>query len=221
MYFNIPPGSWRAKAGRSRHSVAFSILALITGATLAACTHVPITAYPALAAINFATTDLSSLRAAVEMPNSIQPTDEGVRLNLNLSVEGDLVEERSYVLQREQASDATVPHPTPVAGRQIYVYRLSQTDQRGLEAVRADVLDRKEDGQRGSLSIGVAVEEMCEIERRDGETAANNLPVDVFLRTSETDRFVRTLDGFDLNELRAGDDPIIPSLPTCAVSMDT
>lgn len=194
---------------------------IVSGATalavLAGCSHVPIMSIPALAAIDFATTDLASLRAAVEMPNTLMPTAEGVRLDLRLVVDGSLIEERSYVLEREDAADAMVLHPVPVQGRQIFVYRLSDTDQQGLDAIRADVMDRQAAGQGGSLSIGVAVNDMCRLgTETEGANTPDTMPVDVFLRTSETDRFVRTLDGFDLTELQAGDDPIIGALPLCS-----
>lgn len=203
------------KKGVRARTKPLLLCALLSG-LLTACAHVPVTSLPALAAINFATTDLSTLRAAVEMPSTLMPAAEGVRLNLSLVVEGNLIEERSYVLEREEAADAAVPHPVPVEGRQVFVYRLSDTDKQGLDAIRADVLNRKAAGQGGSLTIGVAVEDMCRLGNEgDSADAPGAMPVDVFLRTAETDRFVRTLDGFDLAELQAGDDPIIGTLPSC------
>lgn len=176
--------------------------AIVSGATalavLAGCSHVPIMSIPALAAIDFQTTQFSALRAAIQVPDILVPQPDGVRLNVSLTIEGAVAEERSYALVRQDPSTLSADLPEARNGRQTYVFALSPEDQLGLEAIRRAVEAAKVNEQSGSLSISVDVRDICTQE----PLPDSPLRVDVFLMTSETERFVRTLDGYDLQEIR-------------------
>jgi hypothetical protein len=176
---------------------------------LAACAHVPLPSLPALAAIDFETTQFSALRAAVDMPATIRPLPGGVRLDLRLTIEGEVAEERSYVLAQQEAASLETDLPQAEPGRHAFVYALEPEDQRGMEAIRQAVETAKARDQRGSLVVNVSVRALC-------TTAAlpeGPLLVDVFLLTSETGRFIRTLDGFDIRQV-AGE-TLPEQLPAC------
>jgi len=178
-------------------------------ALLAGCSHVPVMSIPALAAIDFETTQFSVLRAAIEMPAALVPRIDGVRLNIRLTIEGAVAEERSYALIGQDLTLVQSDLPQADGDRHTFVYALSPDDQRGMDAIRRAIEVAKANQQSGSLSVNVSVDEMC---------AAGSLPdgplrVDVFLKTSETNRFVRTLDGFDLREISI--DGLGDELPAC------
>jgi hypothetical protein len=178
-------------------------------ALLAGCSHVPVMSIPALASIDFQTTQFSALRAAIEMPAALVPNLDGVRLNVTLSIEGAVAEERSYALVGQDLASLQTDLPEASSDRHTFVYALSPEDQLGMDAIRRAVEVAKANDQSGSLAISVSVDEMC---------AAGSLPdgplrVDVFLKTSETNRFVRTLDGFDLREISI--DGLDEELPAC------
>ncbi len=186
---------------------------LLGGATalalLAGCSHVPLTSVPALAAIDFETTEFGALRAAIEMPAALVPKLDGVRLNVRLTIEGAVAEERSYALVGQDLASLQTDLPNARNNRHTFVYALSPDDQRGMDAVRRAVEVAKANQQRGSLGVSVSVDEMC---------TAGNLPdgplhVDIYLKTSETNRFVRTLDGFDLREISI--EGLDGTLPAC------
>ena len=182
--------------------------AVLTG-LLTACSHVPVRSVPALAAIDFETTQFNALRAAVEMPRFLVPEPDSVRLNVTLTIEGTIAEERSYVLREMAATHFANDLPNVEEDRHAFVYALSHTDQMGLDAIRRSVETAKANRQSGSLSLGIEVQDICTTETPDD----GPLRVDVFLMTSETGRFIRTLDGFDLREVTPAS--FDESLPRC------
>lgn len=179
-------------------SLKRSLASLALLATLAGCGHVPILSVPALASIDFRTTEFQALRAAVEMPDMLVPRPAGVRLNVELTIEGEVAEQRSYALvQMSSAQSAQVHGFAPETGRHAFIYRLTDADQLGMESIRQAIFAAEEAGQSGGLSLRVSVEDVCV----SAALPEDALLVDVFLMTSETGRFVRTLDGFNLREL--------------------
>lgn len=190
---------------------AFAGLAL-AGIVLAGCGHVPMRSIPALAAIDFRTTEFQALRAAIELPDALMPQPGGVRLNVVLSIEGAVAEERSYALiQTSLAQSEQAQAFAPQAGRHAFIYRLTNADQMGMDAIRRAILTAEQAGQSGSLSLSVGVENIC----ARAPLGDDRLLVDVFLKSSETGRFVRTLDGYDLHELGAADVRIEESIRPC------
>lgn len=189
---------------RNRNLPRKASLVVITLSALifSGCGHVPIRSIPALAAIDFQTTQFEDLRAAIEMPTTLLPQPGGVRLNINLTIEGAVAEERSYALVQTASAQASEAHNIePSSGRHAFIYRLSQEDQLGMDAIRRTMQEARQAGQSGSLSLRVSVEDIC----TTGMPDEDQLLIDVFLRTSETGSFVRTLNGYDLRELHAAD----------------
>lgn len=173
----------------------------VAAALLAGCAHVPVLSLPALAAIDIETTRFDVLRAAVEMPRVLEPGPDGVRLNVKLTIEGELAEERSYALLHQSAKSLVRHLPDAGPDRHTFVYALSEEDQRGMTAIRQAVETAKAQDQRGSLAVNIEVSDLC----TRGVLPEGRLLVDVFLYTSETERFIRTIDGYDLREISGGD----------------
>lgn len=175
---------------------AFSCATALT--LFAGCSHVPILSIPALASIDFRTTQFQMLRAAIEMPDMLVPKPESVRLNVELTIEDEVAEQRSYALIQTSFAESTeMGGFVPEAGRHAFIYRLTEADQLGMEAIRRAIFAAEEAGQEGGLRLQVSVEDVCANAPLPGDA----LLIDVFLKTSETERFVRTLDGFDLREM--------------------
>lgn len=143
------------------------------------------------------------------MPAALVPKIDGVRLNVRLTIEGAVAEERSYALVGQDLTSVQTDLPQADGDRHTFIYALSPDDQRGMDAIRRAVEVAKANQQSGSLSVSVSVDEMCVA----GDLPDGPLRVDVFLKTSETNRFVRTLDGFDLREIST--DGLDEELPTC------
>lgn len=201
---------------RKRTIAAFgcaSALALFAG-----CSHVPILSIPALASIDFRTTQFQMLRAAIEMPDMLIPQPEAVRLNVELTIEDEVAEQRSYALIQTGSSDQTGSSGRgdrqgfpPEDGRHTFIYQLSDADQLGMESIRRAIFAAEAANQEGGLSLRVSVEDVC----ASAPVPDEQLLVDVFLMTSETGRFVRTLDGFDLRELNDPDVNLEQSIWSC------
>lgn len=185
---------------------------ILVGSILAGCGHVPIRSIPALAAIDFRTTQFQDLRAAIELPDALMPQPGGVRLNVELSIEGAVAEERSYALIQTASSLNVQSHGiVPEAGRHAFIYQLTEEDQMGMNAIRRAIFAAEQAGQSGSLTIAVGVDDIC----ARAPLADGRLLVDVFLKSSETGRFVRTLDGYDVRELGAVDVGLEADLRPC------
>ncbi|MEO0382276.1 MAG: hypothetical protein AAF234_01880 [Pseudomonadota bacterium] len=192
-----------------RKLISASLGAATALALLSGCSHVPVMSIPALAAIDFETTQFSVLRAAITMPAALVPQPEGVRLNVNLTIEGVVAEERSYVLVGQDVASLQSDLPEAGRGRHTFVYALSVEDQRGMDAIRRAIEVAEANQQSGSLGVSISVEDMCAA----SSPPEGPLRVDIFLKTSETNRFVRTLDGFDLREISI--DGLDDELPAC------
>ncbi|MBV6658931.1 MAG: hypothetical protein KI785_14305 [Devosiaceae bacterium] len=142
------------------------------------------------------------MMALVDLPAQLQPQMDSARLNVVLTIEGSVVEERSFVLvQHSAGSDADLAGHTVDDGRHAFTYSLAPNDARSLGAIRRAVAAAKQADQRGSLTMGVGLTDLC----ADDFLPDGPLLVDVFLKTSETGRYVRTLDGYDLRELSEGE----------------
>ncbi|MEM6381806.1 MAG: hypothetical protein AAF739_03965 [Pseudomonadota bacterium] len=170
----------------------------------------PLRSVPALSTIDFETTAFQQLNARVELPQQLVPRAEGTRFNVTLTLEEEVVESRSFVLVRNDSDRASaMAQPTVAPGRQSYTFSLAPADQLSLEDIRRKMLEAKAAERTGSLALAVAVTDVC----AKGDLPDGPLLVDVYLKTSETERFVRTLDGYDLRELQSGE---LADLPICS-----
>lgn len=178
---------------------------VLASVAVAACSHVPVTSLPKLAAIDFKTTDPNALLAGIELPQVLRPKPEGV--SLELAVRLDDGEERAerYVLRERGGRLPDLPGASD--GNSAYVYGLTPADAQRLAAFRSDLLELQKT-RHGSLSIMVHAD-AC----RTGPVPDGPLRISTYLSTSETTGFVPLARNVDLREL--GRAPASAELPEC------
>lgn len=178
----------------SRQFPAFSVVATLT---LAGCGSVPLMSYVALSRIDFSTTDLDVMRVAVRLPEAIRPRPGGVEMEALTKI-GDGAEQKTTFLLVPAPDTADLQRLTDVEppGFDTYVYRLSASDRKRFEALRAELLLHKKEGKRGSLGLGIETKEFCQAHPLpDGP-----VPTTTYLLTSETARYVVVTDRLDLRK---------------------
>jgi hypothetical protein len=178
--------------------------------TLSACTTIPMSSMLALSRIDFTTTRIEEMRVAVELPSVIKPRVGGVQMEVAAKL-GNNVDKFTFKLAEDQAQIGMRGMlPFPAAGKQMYAYRLRDEDVATLMRLRAERLNEKTDGEKGSLSIGVAAKEFCRI----GSLASVDLTVTTFIATSETNGYIAVSNNFDLRSDKKIADEII-TMPSC------
>ncbi|BAQ15948.1 hypothetical protein [Methyloceanibacter caenitepidi] len=171
------------------------LLCVFLGVVLlaAGCTTVPVASMAKLSRIDFETTDLSVLRAAILLPSYLRPAPDGVWLWIAVSGDdGPKLERKLELVEVDDAEAATINVESDGA-RQLYAYGLSATATRALDDLRQEALRAKQRGTKGSLMVSVAAD-ACST----GSVPAGPVPVNTYLKTSETKSFVPLVRNVDL-----------------------
>ncbi len=164
--------------------------------SLPACATLPPATVRALQTTDPATTDLTALRAAVELPAALRPRQGTARLAFQLGGRAG-----QFGLEEDEAASRQAQQDVPPApGRRVVAFRLTAEGREALEEFR-----RSAGGRR--MTIGVAAD-AC----RAGPIEAGPLMIGTWVSTAQTGRFV-ALAQFDLRRL-AGD-AAIAALPSC------
>ncbi len=129
-------------------------------AILASCATIPVSSIYKLRNFDLATTDVSKLRIAVQIPQSIRVRPAGVRMVIAARLEnGSLNEQEAFVLDDlDPATGAAEQRPKPAKWTQVAAYRLKPTDTDRIGVFRdriAQLKQRHGDGVKGSISISV------------------------------------------------------------------
>ncbi len=129
-------------------------------ALLASCATIPATSIYKLRNFDIATTDVSRLRIAVQIPQSIRITPAGVNMTIAARLQdGSVNESETFVLSELDAHGASgEQRPQPAKWTQVAAYRLKPADIDRISAFRdriADLKQRHGDQVKGSISIGV------------------------------------------------------------------
>src|SRR5262252_5558397 len=90
---------------RGRTLIALALLAL----SATGCGHMPVTSMIRLARVDFETTDPAQLRAAVRLPQALQPLPRSMVLRVAVTVGRNTPESRDFVLRE-------IPQPVELAG---------------------------------------------------------------------------------------------------------
>ena len=188
--------------------------ALVLGLSASACAHVPLMSMAKLSSIDFATTDLSQLRAGIALPDSLAPVDGGVRMTILAETEDGMTIRRTFALEGEAVSSAADPAAglgdTAKPGETVWVYRLPGRAAADLDEMRADLMAHKQEtGNGGRMEIRIGAE-AC---RTEPLTDAPLL-MTTFLKTSETETFVPLARNVDLRSL-APAERLAGTLPSC------
>lgn len=168
---------------------------------LAACGHVPVSTMWALRNLDATTLDPALLRAAVRLPDAIEPQPGGVRLEIGWWREGEEDKKRvvKFVLQ-ETSSPADV-EPLAFerkAGTRLWVYRADPADIPRIRALQAEAQDEKAKAPgktHGSLGVSA---DAC----HRGEFADGPILMTTFLRVDLQRGYLPVVKDLDL---RTGD----------------
>jgi len=169
----------------------------------------PVTSMIRLARVDFETTDPAQLRAAVRLPQVLQPLPHSMVLRVAVAVGRNAPESRDFVLRE-------IPQPVELAGEvraeeRIFAYRLDDADVPRVSAFRSELIARKRDGRGGVIAISV-VPRACKVtELPDGPILFTT-----YLRTAETVDYVTVARDVDLRTLLPGRD-IAAYTPRCGV----
>jgi hypothetical protein len=158
---------------------------------VAACSSVPLTSLPKLAAISPFSLDPAALEVAVRIPEDFRLPDAGVTLDFQVTREGssELIEEQ-FVLD---------PVPGPLSagledkvrkGTRIYRYRIAPADHARMTAFRETLVALKAEPGRKKLDMK-ANAKPCLV---PGANPFQKAKVTVFLRTAPDQDFFTLLD---------------------------
>jgi hypothetical protein len=182
------------------------LLRVLLMLAMAGCSHMPVTSMVKLARIDFETTDAAQLRAAIKMPRSLRPQQNGVALRIAVQVGRAPEEARDFMLRE-------LPEPSELtreAGRDshIFAYRIDDSDLARLMAFRSELIAKKSSGQKGSISISVRPQACKAAELADGPVYFTT-----YLRTAETKDYVALARDVDLRSIVP--DGAVARIPRC------
>lgn len=185
----------------SRHSVPIAGIAAagLLASLLAGCGHVPLLSLPKLMKIDFETTALHELRAAVLVPEQIKPAPKGVTMTVTVVPATGGKHERNYALELITDPVELTQLPPQVPGKtRLLAYRLNQRDAAQLDAFRQEMQAmRQQSGQKGKGAIGISANKMCQT----GPLPGGPLHMTSYLKTSETGEYVVAASNVDLREM--------------------
>jgi hypothetical protein len=184
-----------------------ALCAAFVAPMLAGCGHMPVTSMVKLARVDFETSDPAQLRAAIKLPKSLRPLQNGMRLRIAVRVGREPEEAREFVL-RELLSPGELAREAS-ADSHIYAYRIDDSDLPRLVAFRSELIAKKSSGQRGSLSISVKPQACKAADPPDGPVYFTT-----YLRTAETGDYVTLTRDVDLRSLGQGR-AVVDDIPRC------
>ncbi|OYU48713.1 MAG: hypothetical protein CFE31_09715 [Rhizobiales bacterium PAR1] len=171
---------------------AFSASIVLSG-----CGHVPVTSLLAMSRINFETTDIAAMRAALRIPTAYQAREN--RMIVEITQEGKPPHRSEFALERvTSASELSLIGSEKRAGTELVVYKLPDPMVAKFEEMRTEARKAKEEKRKGSLTIKLEPD-FCYV----AEPPKGSLVFSTYLRTSETRSYVavlQDLDGFSQPE---------------------
>jgi hypothetical protein len=183
------------------------LLRVLSMLAMAGCSHMPVTSMVKLARVDFETSDPAQLRAAIKLPRTLRPQQNGVALRIAVQVGRAPEEARDFML-RELPEPAELTREAG-AGSQIFAYRIDDADLARLAAFRAELIAKKNSGQRGSISISVRPQ-ACKVDGLpDGP-----ITFSTYLRTAETKDYVALARDVDLRSI-VPNAAVVAEIPRC------
>ena len=183
-------------------------------ASLAACGHMPVSTIWALRNFDAATLEPSALRAAIRIPEMLEPQPRGVTLTVGWWRDGEekAKHETKFVLRESTAPEDVAPLAgEKKPGARIYVYRVDPADYAEIRAIQKRSLEEKARNPgktHGSFGVGA---DAC----RRGELPEGALPTTTFLRTQPSGAYLTVLKDVDLRAAVTAEKPLDALLPPC------
>jgi len=176
---------------------------------LAACGHVPLMSMVTLSRIDFATTDPALLRAAIKLPQVIEPRLNGAALRVAVKLaDGRDMAQDFELSETMDERDVLVLHAELDPGTHVFAYRIDPGELEKLKVFRRTVLAQKYE-QNAGLEISIKPD-AC----RAGALPPGPLLMTTYIKTSETNRYVTLARDVDLRTLAAGRDAAV-AIPAC------
>lgn len=178
------------------------LLCVFLGAILVAtgCTSVPVASMAKLSRIDFDTTDISVLRAAVLLPSYLSPLPGTARLDVTVERSGAPKIERTLPLLEVDDPEAATINVEAKTGRHLYAYALSPESARTVDRLRRQLLaERRSASDKRNLTLRVAAD-AC----HTASLPAGPVPMTTYLKTAETKSFVPLVRNLDLRTLAPG-----------------
>ena len=164
------------------------------------CSKVPVTSMMKLARIDFETTDLSALRAAILLPASLRPSPGTGRLTVVLEQSDGSTEKHTFKLREIEDPEAAMLNEEAESAGRIYAYTLSSRAVRTFEQLRREALAARGNGRGGSkMTLSIAAD-ACHV----ADPQQGRLAITTYLKTKETRSFVPLVRNFDLRTLSRG-----------------
>jgi hypothetical protein len=190
-----------------------ALLALLA-LSLAACTHMPVSTIWAMRNFDAATVDPATLRAAITLPEALEPQPGGVTLTVGWWRDGEesAKQEAKLVLKETSASQDVAPLADEKrAGARLFVYRVDPADYAEIRARQKQFLQEKARNPaktHGSFGVGA---EAC----RRGEFPQGPLFTTSFLRTAPEGAYLTFLKNVDLRAAVTSEKPLDALVPPC------
>ena len=176
---------------------------------LASCGHVPLMSMVTLSRVDFASTDPALLRAAIKLPQVIEPRLNGAALRVAVKLaDGRDMGEEFKLSETTDERDVLALHAELDPGTRVFAYRIEPGELERLKAFRRTALAQKQ-GQRAGLEISVKPD-ACRV----GTLPPEPLLMTSYIKTSETNRYVTLARDVDLRTLAAGRDAAA-AIPAC------
>jgi len=193
--------------------------ALSLALPLTACGHVPITTIWALRNLDAATLDPALLRAAIRIPDALEPAPGGVRLEIAWWRDGEenRKHEVKFALQETRSPADTGPlEAERRPGARLHVYRVDPADLAAIRAVQARVQEEKaRSGGHAHGKIGVGAD-AC----RRGEPGRGPLAMTTWLRIDARGDYLPVVVDLDLRSAVTAEKSFDQLVPPCAATVE-
>ena len=178
------------------------LLCAFLGAILFAtgCTTIPVASMVKLSRIDFETTDLSVLRAAVLLPAYLRPLPDSARLLVTVERSGAPKIEKSLYLRKIDDPEAATLNVENAGDQRLYAFGLSPVSVKTLEQLRRELAATfgQKAGKR-NLTLRAAANACHTKAIPNGP-----VPMTTYLKTAETNSFVPLVQNLDLRTLAPG-----------------
>ncbi len=166
--------------------------------TLSGCGHMPVSTMWALRNFDASTADPALLRAAIRIPENLEPRPGGVTLEVGWWRDDESAKKHDakFVLQETTADTGSLAGERK-PGARIYAYRVNPADFAAIRAMQAEVLaEKKKAGATTHGVFGVGAD-AC----RKADLASGPLYMTTFLKTGEEAGFLTLLKDVDLRSV--------------------
>ncbi|WP_026599834.1 hypothetical protein [Methylosinus sp. sav-2] len=184
-------------------------------AMLGGCGHIPVSTLWALRGLDASTLSPERLRAAVRVPDALEPRPDGVTLEIGWWRDGRESEKRivKFVLRETKSSADVEPLAGErKAGTRIHAFRVDPADIEKIRALQTETRAEMAKGggkTHGTLGIGA---EAC----RRGDLPEGPVMMTTFIRAGVERDYLTLLDGVDLRAAVGADKSLDELAPPCA-----